>query len=286
MPGITKVDIIGGLRELGVSAGMGLMVHSSMRSFGCVDGGPHEVIAALTEVLTVEGTLVLPSFNHGEAFGRDGPGYYDPTETRTRNGLIPDTFWRMPGVSRSLNPTHPFAAWGKNARRYTERHHRTLVMGPGSPLELLCREGGYGLLIGVGYESNSLHHVAEICSGAPCLGRRTEAYPVLLPGGRRVLGRTWGWREGGCPFGPSKAYAPEMERRGLHRRLRVGASTLTFFKLMDAFDLVSEMLANGWDGIPPCSRCPVRPRRTPNTVTSDWDDERGCPLPDSEAWSY
>ena len=63
------------------------------------------------------------------ALGEDGPRVFDPQETPTTNGRIADTFWRMPGVLRSLNPTHPFAAWGRHAERYTALHHRTLTMG-------------------------------------------------------------------------------------------------------------------------------------------------------------
>ena len=110
------------------------MVHSSLKSFGRVEGGARTVIAALMEVITPEGTLLFPSFNHGRAFEEGQPGYFDPRETPTTNGAIPDLFWRMPGVLRSLAPTHAFAAWGKNARRYMQFHHRTLTMGPESPL--------------------------------------------------------------------------------------------------------------------------------------------------------
>jgi len=110
-----------------------------------------------------------------------GPGYYHPGETPTTDGAIPDAFWRMPGVQRSLDPTHAFAAWGKDSLRYTRFHHRTLTMGPESPLGLLQRDGGYGLLLGVGYYANTFHHVVEMSTAAPCLGRRSEAYPVILP---------------------------------------------------------------------------------------------------------
>ena len=121
---------------------MGVIVHSSLRSLGHVEGGAQTVVEALMEIITPEGTLVMPSFNHDVPFREGGPGYYHPHETPTTNGAIPDCFWRMDGVHRSLNPTHPFAAWGKHARRYTEFHHRTLTMGPESPLGLLLRMMG------------------------------------------------------------------------------------------------------------------------------------------------
>ena len=117
---VTQDMIVAGLRRLGLSAGAQVMVHSSLKSFGTVIGGAEAVIRAIMEVLTPVGTLMMPSFNHGRAFELDGPGIFDPLTTPTSNGAIPQTFWQMEGVCRSLNPTHSFAAWGKHARTYTE----------------------------------------------------------------------------------------------------------------------------------------------------------------------
>jgi aminoglycoside 3-N-acetyltransferase len=279
-------DITRGLRDLGIQAGMGVMVHSSLRSFGHVEGGAPTVIAALMEVVTAEGTLLLPTFNHGTPFEADGAGYYDPLTTPTINGAIPDAFWRMPGVQRSLDPTHPFAAWGKHAQRYVEQHHRTLTMGAQSPLGLLQADGGYCLLLGVDYYSNTFHHVVEMTTGAPCLGRRTEAYPVLLPEGRRVMGRTWGWRDGTCPFTDRNRYGPVMRQLGLDRRVMIGACHAILFKLQDCFEVVAEMLREGYEGLPSCNGCPVRPRHVAQTVNSDWDDAEQKLKPDSVGWTY
>jgi len=283
---VTKDDIVAGLREFGLGAGAGLIVHSSLSSFGRVEGGPHTVIEALMEVLTPDGTLMMPSFNHGAAFREGGPGYYNPMETPTTNGAIPDAFWRRSDVYRSLDPTHPFAAWGKKAHEYIQHHHRTLTMGPDSPLGLLFKDDGSCLLVGVGYNANTFHHVVEMSLLAPCLGQRTEAYDVVLPDGRRVEGRTWGWRESKCPHNDTAPYAGEMEASGLHRKVQVANSWLTFFRLGDCYQVISENLLTGRDGFPPCSECPIRPRLVPCTVPSDWDKERQCLLPDSPAWSY
>ncbi len=272
---MAKVDqetIAEGLRSLGVEAGMGVMVHSSLSSFGRVEGGPQAVIKALMEVVTKEGTLMFPSFNHGEPFKAGGEGFYDPKETRTINGAIAETFWRMPGVFRSLNPTHAFAAWGKHAKRYTKNHHRTLTMGADSPLGMLWKNGGYGLLLGVNYKVNTFHHVVEMTTGAPCLGLRTEAFPIRLPDGREVLGRTWGYRNNSCPISDRAYYARVMAQKGLHKQHKVGKSELTLFRLADCYEVLSELLAKGTRRFPSCSKCPVRPRKCVYTVPSDWDE--------------
>ena len=285
-PRLGKDAIAHGLRALGVRAGMGLMVHSSLRSFGYVEGGARAVIEALMEVVTPEGALLMPSFNHDVPFRPGGPGFYDPLTTPTSNGAIPDLFWRLPGVHRSLDPTHPFAAWGRNARRYVEGHHLTLTMGPRSPLGLLHADGGRGLLLGVSYASNTFHHVVETTLGVPCLGKRTEAYLIHLPDGRCVVGRTWGWRSRLCPYTDENRYGAVMRERGLERVGMIGDCTATLFALHDCFGVVAGMLREGRDGFPPCSGCSIRARTDPHIVPSDWDEANQAPLPDSVAWIY
>jgi aminoglycoside N3'-acetyltransferase len=159
-------------------------------------------------------------------------------------------------------------------------------MGPRSPLGLLGAEGGYGLLLGVGYESNTYHHVVETTLGVPCLGRRTEAYPVRLPDGRVVMGRTWGWRERHCPLTDHGRYGRLLRERGLERVGMIGACRATLFRLQDCFGVVAEVLRTGMDGFPPCGGCPIRTRAAPQTVPSDWDEARQALAPDSVAWTY
>jgi aminoglycoside N3'-acetyltransferase len=263
---------------------MNLMVHSSLSSFGRVEGGAAAVVQALMSVITPQGTLLLPSFNHGAPFHPGGPGIFDPRATPTTNGAIPDHAWRLPDVFRSLNPTHAFAAWGQHAARYVINHHRTLTMGLASPLGLLFQDSGYCLLLGVDYGSNTFHHVVEMTTGAPCLGLRTEAYPVLLSDGRRVMGRTWGWRGGSCPFTDGNRYADEMER--YHHVVTIGTCRAILYPLEACYEVLSRILAQGKAGFPPCSGCAIRPRRVPETVPSDWDLTHERLKPGSEALTY
>jgi len=271
---IMREEIAAGLRELGLCAGDRVMVHSSLKSFGRVQGGAETVVFALQDVLTEQGTLMMPSFNHTSLKG----GTYDPRETRTRNGAIPDTFWRMPEVHRSLDPSHPIACWGKDAQRYIRFHHRTLTLGPDSPLGLLGREGGKGLMLGVGYGPNTFHHVVETALNVPCLGHRTEAYPLRLPDGRVVMGRTWGWRAEACPFTDRVRYAPLMQP--YERRKKIGQCEAILFSFADARTVIESALRE------PCRGCLIRPRVNRFVVESDWDEAKGCLKADSVAWSY
>jgi aminoglycoside 3-N-acetyltransferase len=283
---VTGADIAAGLRRLGLAAGDRVQVHSSLKSFGRVEGGPRTVIEALQEVVTPAGTVMMPAFNQLRCYDEEGSGLFDPTETPAVTGAVTDAFWRMPEVRRSWNPSHSFAAWGDKADEYTREHHRRLTCGPGSPLGLLAADGGWALLLGVTCRANTYHHVVEMTLKAPCLGRRTLEVPMRLPDGRVVPARCWNWRERGCPIDDRAHYADLLAERGLWRQTRVGDCLATCFRLSDCFEVVAELLRDGFGDAPPCSRCPIRPRSDPRNVESDWDEENHRLKPDSEAWRY
>ncbi len=255
-PVLAKENLKEGLQKLGLRAGMNLMVHSSLSRFGYVEGGADTVIDALEEILTPEGTLLMPSFNHEAPYGEGK--IFDVRETPTVNGIIPDTFWRRPDVLRSVNPTHPFAAWGKNALRYTADHQKTDAMGVDSPLYRLMEDGGWCLLLGIGYTRNTFHHVVETCEGAPCLRGRGEVYPVRLADGSEAAAHTWSWRDGACPIDDGAAYAPFMA--AIDRRGKIGGAEVTLYKLEEGYRIIAKYLREGLGELPPCSRCERRPR--------------------------
>jgi len=268
---VTGGEILDELRVIGVRPGMKLMVHSSLKSFGQVEGGALTVIRALMDAVGPEGTLLMPSFNHGDIFGESAGVAYEPLVTPTSNGIIPDTFWRQSGVRRSLNPTHPFACWGRDADRYTARHHETLTMGEDSPLGLLAHEGGFQVNLGTTHETTTAKHVAETMRRVPCLGYRTEEHPVRMPDGSVKRLRTWSWRSAECPLTESGALIEEeMERSRSQVKGRIGECLAVFFRIRDCLEAVWRLLDNGRGAAPPCARCPIRPLRSSRTVPSDW----------------
>ncbi|MFC1582613.1 AAC(3) family N-acetyltransferase [Planctomycetota bacterium] len=284
-------EIKDGLRVLGIEAGDRIIVHSSLKSFGYVDGGPETVIRALQETVTANGLLMCPTFNHDRIFLKDGKplkgAFFDPAESPTVDGIIPETFRRMEGVYRSLNPTHACAAWGQGAEEIVASHHRVLTMGSGSPIALLEQQGGKVVLLGVGYGANTLKHVIEQTFGCPCLGPRTEAHDIKLPDNRIVEGRTWGWREIGCPVaGPAEPIRTLMEAAHYSRSGNIGEARVIVFRMTNCRKVIEDLLTHGWRGRPPCRRCRVRARKMPWTVESDWDVAKNCLKPDSPAHGY
>jgi len=243
---LTRRTLRAGLRRLGVRRGMDLMVHSSLSSLGPVMGGADAVIDALRDVIGPTGTLMMPSFNHERA------EVFDINTTPTNNGEIPDTFWRRPGVVRSVHATHSLAACGPRARRWTEGHLDTLWMGPESPLGRLIHDGGYILLLGVGHNSNTSYHVAETSMDPPCLGEFMRPAYILDSSGQVRPVKTLQFRAGRCPVSPTELDQVLTEQK-LHTQRWIGQAVCTLTKGLDLFHVHRRLLE------PHCPTCPVRP---------------------------
>ncbi|WP_304224371.1 aminoglycoside N(3)-acetyltransferase [Gracilinema caldarium] len=172
------------LRAAGLRPGMTVLLHSSLSSLGWVCGGAVTVILAFQNVLSLEGTLVMPTHSGDlsdpaqwehppvprewwETIRAAMPAYRkDRTPTRGM-GTIPETFRKMDGVLRSSHPQASFAAWGKHKEYITQDEHYDFAMNDKSPLGRLYELDGYVLLLGVGHDRNTSIHLAEYRASWP-----------------------------------------------------------------------------------------------------------------------
>ena len=162
-------DIVEGLRDSGIEAGDTVLLHCSLKSIGFVEGGADTVIDAFVEVLGEDGTLLMPSFQHGsEFFLVDRGCRFDVRTSPSEVGKVTETFRKRPNVIRSLNPTHCTAGVGKMAGKILSGHEFCPVScGWGSPYHKICVNRGKIVLLGVGHNSNTTLHFVENVSGAP-----------------------------------------------------------------------------------------------------------------------
>jgi len=166
------------LTALGVRSGAVLMVHSSLSSLGYVPGGPKGVIKALLTAIGCEGTLVMPT----HTWDRPGRGdfRFDVRATPSCVGAITEVFRKMPGVLRSLHPTHSVAAFGPWASFITELHYAASTpCGPGTPYAKLLDAHGQILFLGTTFEQNTaLHSLESIADVAYLLEDNDETFTV------------------------------------------------------------------------------------------------------------
>lgn len=152
---VTRSAINKTLERVGVPYGANVLLHSSLSSIGEVEGGADAVIDGVLDVIGINGTLMVPTFNYWTT------DLFDPRSTPGLTGLITESLRIRPSAVRSFHPTHSVAAIGKRAHEFTDGHEEVGALRIGSPVDKLAKANGYTLLLGVRHESNSAIHVGE-----------------------------------------------------------------------------------------------------------------------------
>lgn len=156
---VTKSDIENGLYKLGVTAGMAIEVHSSLHSFGYVDGGAKTLIEALMQVVGNNGAIVMPSFRLSPNLPLNDIDkelgltckikILQGDEERSGMGIVSDTFRNMPGVLTGQG-IFRVSAWGKDADIHSLGFQHLIDMD------------GWALLLGVDiYRLSAMHYVEK-----------------------------------------------------------------------------------------------------------------------------
>lgn len=160
-------EIVEGLHNLGVAPGDCLLVHSSLKSFGWVDGGADTVIDALLQAVGPAGTIMVPTLTGQRSDSVTSPPVFDVKNTPCWTGTIPETFRLRPDALRSLHPTHSAAAIGPHTEFLLNDHLKAKTpCGPDSPYMRLAELDGKVLFLGADLESCTLLHTAEELAGS------------------------------------------------------------------------------------------------------------------------
>ena len=156
---LTFEKLVEGFRDLSVEGGDTLLVHSSYKSFGEVEGGPQTVIRALEAALGPEGTLIMPTFNFD--FNKGVP--WDVRKTRSKMGALTEVVRMDPRAKRVFHPFYSFAVLGKHAEmlgslRYKSAYERNSVFGKLRDLD------GKIMVIGLSYNDSMtfFHHIEQM----------------------------------------------------------------------------------------------------------------------------
>lgn len=258
----TEKDVRHALRSLGLS-GQAVCLHSSLRSFGHVEGGAATVIEAFLE----EGcTLLVPTFSSAfevappphlrferngwnyetqHASGRASDGIYTPdtTEIDDYMGAIPAAVLARPERVRGDHPLDSFTAAGPRAAELASGQMPSDVY---APLDALIRAGGFVLLMGVGLERMTLLHLAEREAGRTLFRRWA----------RGADGETFVVAVGGCSEGFGRL---DPHLRSIMRTATVGQSVWRLFPAEQALKLAGETIRSDHQithcGVPACERC-------------------------------
>lgn len=238
-----KENLLEQIKELGIKPDDTLLIHSSMKAIGQVEGGADTVLDVFSEYLE-DGLLILPTHTWKQM--NDDYPLFDPKTEPCCVGILPELFRQRNGVFRSLHPTHSLAAKGKDAKSFTEGEEK---------FDTPCnRQGCYGklydrnakiLLLGVGFNRNTFLHGVEEWLNIP---KRLEdfyknlailmadgsvverpVYPHHKPGGINVADRFHKMEE-------------DLAREGIIQRGKFGDADCILCDAAPMADLVTEYL--------------------------------------------
>lgn len=170
---LTKTDIVQALKGMGIKQGDELEVHSSLRSFGYVDGGAETVIAALKECCGKNGSIFMPALRLSPNLELTESDRQMGIVTKVKilpedceksaMGAIADRF-RNQSDTKTGSGIFRISGWGRNAGKAVE-----------GGLDYVIHNGGKALLLGVDiYKLTAMHYVEDALP--------TEIGAIFAPG--------------------------------------------------------------------------------------------------------
>lgn len=154
----TKFDLIRDIRSLGVEPTSTLLIHSSMKAIGPVEGGADTVLDAWMEYMK-DGLLIFPTHTWNRV--TKSTDIFDSRTQSSCVGILSELFRQRSGVVRSLHPTHSVAAFGKDALSYVSGEEKaTSPFREGCWGKLLDRDANI-LFLGCTLRSNTFIHGVE-----------------------------------------------------------------------------------------------------------------------------
>lgn len=173
----SKEELKQQMQQMGLQADDTVIIHTSMKAIGDVEGGPDGVIDAFCEYLS-DGLLLVPTHTWDDVTPENP--YYDVRTAVPNIGLIPRTAaFRADGI-RSLHPTHSLWACGREAEAFVWGEENAPSPTPkGFCWDRLADRNAKILLIGVGNEKNTFIHAVEERAELPDR-ISSEAYEIAI----------------------------------------------------------------------------------------------------------
>lgn len=233
---MNKSQLVEELKKIGLREGMILEVHSSLSSFGHVEGGAETVIEALMECVGEKGSIFMPALALSpeleltekdkemgitvkiKVLTEDAP--------RTAMGVIADTFRKRDDVCMGQGIIKT-VGWGLHAEEAAK-----------GGLDYVIHNGGKALLLGVDiYKLTAMHYVEdalpiEISNLFAPTEEINQKYPP----------EEWFMEAGEPPVKPWYTIQDMARERGLIREGYIGNCKYMFFDVWDVVSIYKEEL--------------------------------------------
>ncbi len=229
-----------GFARIGITPGESLIVHSSYKSLGGVEGGAAQVIDTFLELTGPQGTVLFPTFNFQSWTETH---YFDVVETPGMMGVIGEVARERPGAVRTPHPIYSFAALGRRREEFGACNDSE-AFGDQSVFGLFHRLNGTIVSIGLDFNNTfSFHHYVEFKTG--CDYRRQKRFSgIYVDRDGRAETRTYSMfvRKNLKVKTYIVPGMTELLERGVIREIVVGEAKVHFAKAAEFFDNMSQIV--------------------------------------------
>ncbi len=236
---MNKEKLIKEFKSIGITEGMELEVHSSLSSFGYVDGGADAVIEALIDSVGENGSIFMPALCLSPALELTEEDknmgittkikVLSENAERTDMGIISDTFRKRKDVVCGSGVIRT-SGWGRNAQQ--------AVTGG---LDYVIHNGGKALLLGVDiYKLTAMHYVEDNLPKAI-----SDIFAPSEEISRKYPSDEWFVEAGEPPVKPWYIIQDMAYEKGLIKDGYIGECKYMFFDIWDVVSIYkSELLKN------------------------------------------
>jgi len=239
------------LRRMGIVETDTVLVHANFEPDSGFRGTPSDLVEAFVGLVGEKGNLMMVSIPfRGSAYDYLSRNKtFHVKKTMSMMGLVTEIFRRRDETARSVHPTHPVLAYGKNSAWITDGHDACIFpCGSGTPFEKLRQLKGKILFFDAGFGAITFfHYVEDLLKdklALPVYEDRVFASGVVGHDGVRREMQTYAFTKG--VLRDTVTLEREMMR---HNKLivgKVGHSRLLLVTAEDVVSMMTDMVGNGW----------------------------------------
>ncbi len=173
---LTKKDLLNQFGKIKIESET-IVVHTSYKSLGGVEGGADTVIDVMRELVGPGGTVMFPAFNFQSWTETH---YFDVIETPSKMGMITEMARLRPDAKRTPHPIYSFSVLGARADEFSKADD-VEAYGSNSAFALFHKLNATIISIGLDFNNSfSMHHYIEYHTG--CNYRRVKDFAGIYMG--------------------------------------------------------------------------------------------------------
>ena len=248
----TPADFQATLRGLGVRRGDVLCVHSSFDQFLGFRGTLVDALRSLEESVGPDGGIVMPT----QPFTMTAIDYVrkhpvtDLARAPSLMGFMTEILRRTPGVIRSINPTHPVAAWGVKGTQLVGNDWKARTpCGRSTAYHRMLDVDAKIVMLGTGLQPMTFYHCVEeiIEPLMPLSPFTTEEFTLQAKDekGNLYTSRMRLFEPVLSRKRQMSLMVPDLKRRGVLKEAKVGRLAIMLLRATDVLDTCRAMAKDG-----------------------------------------